>query len=286
MKNVHFLLITGFAIALLSCATTSPGKPETSKIKHADISEIFDGVEGTFVLYDRNEDWTFRYNDSRAAERFSPCSTFKIPNSLIGLETEILEDAEFVIPWDEQKYPKEPWWDEILLPRGKDWARDHELRTAFAESVVWYYRELATRIGEEKMNRFLETFDYGNRDTSDGLDVFWLTGSLKISADEQIAFLKKLYFEQLGLSPRTTEIAKEVFVQERGDDYTLSAKTGTGGDEENNMAPIAWYVGYVEKGENVYFFALNLTGEDIMDVVDRRDSLAREILVRFGLISL
>ena len=230
-------------------------------------------------MYDVRKDTYFRYNPKRAARRFSPCSTFKIANTLIGLETGAVPDEKTIVKWDREKHPREDWWDEVLKPMGIDWARDHNLTTAFAQSVVWFYRDMANRIGREEMGTFLERFDYGNRDMSGGLDAFWLESTLEISADEQVEFLKKVQDEKLGLSARTMEIARRVFVAEEGDGYTLRAKTGSGSGGDGEY--LGWYVGWIERGEDVYVFAFNLSG-DTPDIQKKRVPLARAILEELG----
>ena len=132
--------------ALLGCSSASPQIAEpirtASANKVIDLSTHFDGLEGAFVLYDQNAGTYLRHNPQRCALRLSPCSTFKIANTLIALDTNIATGADFVIPWDQQRDPEEPWWKEL----GLDWAKNHTLETAFRNSVVWYYREIARRI--------------------------------------------------------------------------------------------------------------------------------------------
>jgi len=254
-------------------ATREAGSP-------AQLEEVFGEVDATFVLLDGETGGKITYDPERAAHRYSPCSTFKIPNTLIGLETGAVEDASTIYRWDSSKHPKEEWWDEVLVPMGLDWARDHDLRSAFSQSVVWFYQDLANRIGPERMGEFVERFGYGNRDISGGLDTFWLVSSLEISANEQVEFLRKVQTNELGLSERTVRIAREVFERERGEGYALFAKTGSGnlGDES-----IGWYVGWVEKGDAAFCFALNVIGE-AEEVRGERVALARAALVELGVL--
>ena len=109
-----------------------------------DLSGFFKGINGAFVVYDLKNDRYVRYNERRCRQRFSPKSTFKIPNSLIGLETGVIRDAEFVIPWNQEKYPPQANWNQEPFIH---WGSDHTLRSAIKYSVVWYYRELALRVG-------------------------------------------------------------------------------------------------------------------------------------------
>jgi beta-lactamase class D len=213
-----------------------------------------------------------RHNPSRARTRFLPGSTFKIPNTLIALETGVAPGADFEIAWDESLRPTSGFW-------AKSWSQDHTLRSALQNSVYWYYQELARRIGSERMQLYLDQFEYGNKSMAGGLDQFWLHGDLRISPDEQVRFLQRLYSGELGVSGKSTEILKDLLVLEDGGDFRLSGKTGTVG-----VAPgreLAWLVGYVERGERVFLFALNVEGEEVWErwgQPDERLELVRSIL--------
>lgn len=239
-----------------------------------EISSYFKGRPGTFVLHDLRRGDYLRHDAARAAERFTPFSTFKIPNSLIGLETGVIKDADFEIKWDEKKYPANnaafaAWW------------QDQTLRTAFQRSAVWYYRELASRVGAERMKALVDKLDYGNEDTSGGLDRFWLGSSLKISADEQVEFLKQFYKEELPVSKRSAAIVKEIMKLEETPEYRLSGKTGGGPLAEGRY--LGWFVGYLEAKGDVHIFALQIEGPTFASVRDERIRLTKQILSDRGL---
>jgi beta-lactamase class D len=262
-SNSSMIWIAGF----LACAT--------GQAADRDLAPYFLGLKGTFVLYDSAKRSYVRYNPARAGERLSPCSTYKIPNSLIGLETGVVRDAAFVIPYDAKRDPQQPGWN-------PEWPRDHDLRSAFRFSVVWYYQEVARRVGAERMKNFVHQFGYGNEDTSGGIDRFWLGRSLLISADEQVAFLQRFYEDRLGVSARTTGIVKDIMLADQGAGWKLSAKTGAcRGDKAE---AVVWYVGFVEKAGNVFYFALNLGGQDMDKLIPLRITKAREILEGLGVI--
>jgi beta-lactamase class D len=253
--------------------------PQATPIQAQDLSPFFKNTTGAFVLYDSKNDHFIRYNESRCRERFSPKSTFKIANSLIGVETGVIRDAEFVIAWNRQKYPPQDNWNQEPFVH---WAQDQTLRSAIKHSVAWYYRELALRVGLQKMKQFVTKFDYGNKAISGPIDNFWLDGSLRISANEQLEFLKAFYKAQLPVSRRTTEIVKDILKLEQTPTYRLSAKTGGGSISERVY--IGWFVGYVETKENVYFFATNIEGANFAEIRDKRVELTKQILVRLGIL--
>jgi beta-lactamase class D len=230
------------------------------------------GLQGTFVLLDGRTGRFLRSDPERARTRFLPASTFKIPNTLIALETGVAPGPDFALSWDPKAVPREAWWPD-------SWARDHTLATALPNSVVWFYQEVARRIGPDRMKSWLNRFDYGNRDLSGGIDRFWLDGGLRISPDEQVDFLRRFYFGKLPVSERSTRIVKDLLVLEETPAWRLSGKTGWAGSVKPQ---IGWLVGYLERGKDVYFFATNL---EIRKDEDRNARLAvtKAILRDLGL---
>jgi beta-lactamase class D len=196
-------------------------------------------VEGSFVLYDNNAKEYIIYNQPQINQKFIPASTFKICNSLIGLETGVIKDENFMIRWDSIK-------------RSPAWNKDHTLKTAFEVSAVWYYQELARRVGGEKMKFWLDKAEYGNADTSGGIDRFWLSGGLRITPEQQIEFLKRLHDDKLPFSQRSMDIVKKIMIVKDTAGYIMRAKSGWSHQDGKD---IGWYVGYVESGDNVYYFA-------------------------------
>jgi len=196
-------------------------------------------VNGAFALYDsRNEKYIY-YNKSQFNEAYTPASTFKICNALIGLETGVIKDENFVIPWDSVN--RNPVWD-----------KDHDLKTAFKNSTVWYFQELAKKVGEEKMKYWVEKAYYGNATITGGIDKFWLSGDLRISAAQQIDFLKRLRNNQLPFSQRSMDIVKNIMIEKDSMQVIIRGKTGWGGQANID---IGWFVGYIETKDNVYYFS-------------------------------
>jgi beta-lactamase class D len=244
-----------------------------SSVTEKDFSRYFEGKAGTFVVYDQTADKYIVHNPKRANTRFSPFSTFKIPHSLIALETGVIENVDKIYRWDREKYPRQGWWP-------KQWDGDHNMRSAIKYSVVPFYRETAGKVGRDRMENWILRLRYGNEDISSALDSFWLGGSLKVSAMEQIDFLRKFYHSELGIGSRATRMVKEILVQEERDGYRFSAKTGagTGFRKDKPEKALGWYVGYVEKGKNVFFFAMNLEGENFTEVLEPRFIITRAVL--------
>lgn len=231
-------IILSFLIIVL----LSSGKQKQSVELRNDFKKYYDqyNVEGSFVLYDQNKDKFTFYNQQQFKNEFPPSSTFKICNSLIGIETGVIKDENFIIPWDSTVY-----WN-------SKWNTDQSLKSAYKNSTVWYYQELARRVGGERMNHWLKKANYGNADTSGGIDLFWLKGGLRVSPEQQIDFLKRLHDNKLPFSKRTVDIVKSIMIAKDTLDYVIRAKTGWA-DEEKRI--VGWYVGYVEKNGNVYYFS-------------------------------
>jgi len=202
-----------------------------------------DDVKGTFLLYDLKKDQYLVYNPKRSKQGFLPASTFKIFNTLVGLETGVV-DTSVLIRWDGVRR-----WN-------ADWNKDMRLKAAFQLSCVPCYQQIARKVGTERMKEWLQKANFGNMDVQESnIDTFWLTGDSRISPFEQVDFLRRIYKNELPFSKNTVETFKNIMIAERGEDYVLRAKTGWTVQGKQN---IGWYVGYVEKEDNTYFFALNI----------------------------
>jgi len=138
-------------------------------------------------------------------------------------------------------------------------------------SVVWVYQQFAKEIGEQNAQTYLERINYGNKMVSGGNGAYWLEGDLKISAYEQIAFLKKLYKNELPFKIAHQRLVKDIMIIEAKRNWILRAKTGWSGE-------IGWWVGWVEWPQGPVFFALNIdTPKKTLDLPNR-ELIAREIL--------
>jgi len=251
-------------LALALCSTAFSQRT----VVRNDLHKIFEqvGVSGSFSMYDEKKNEFVLVNPKQFKQQFIPASTFKICNSLIGVETGVIPDENYVIPWDSVKRNIESW------------NADQDLKSAYRNSCVPYYQELARRVGAARMKFWLDTLGYGNADISGGIDVFWLTGGLRITPEQQINFLRRLRAEQLPLSPRTMQIAKGIMIEEETPSYHLRSKTGLGDRGEES---IGWYVGYVEKDDRAYFFATCIqSAKPGKDFAQLRKTLTRKILAR------
>jgi len=235
-----------------------------------EIKTYFDKyqVKGTFAFFDNAQAHFTIYDTAAYRKRYCPASTFKIVNSLIGLETGRIFDEKMTIPWDGVKrdFP--------------DWNKDLTMEEAFAVSAVPYYQEVARRIGRDTMQYWLDTLSYGNKDISGAIDSFWLNNTLQISPDEQLGLVKRLYFGQLPFQKRTQEIVKKVMLRESNTLYQLSYKTGWTRSSGRN---IGWIVGWIEENRHPYFFVLLAESPDpTYDMMNKRQELLKDLLKHYG----
>ncbi len=170
----------GLAAAPLSLTTVS----ET-----VDFQQHFQAleVEGSILIYDLKANRTFQYNAHRNRTAFPVASTFKIPNSLIALETGVIPNELALLTWDG------------ITRELPVWNRDLNLKEAFKHSAVWFYQVLARRTGHDRMKQWIEAIAYGNQTigTPENIDQFWLNGTLQITPQGQVDFLRRLYANEL-----------------------------------------------------------------------------------------
>jgi len=248
------------AILFFSCTSnkTHPNKKDEKstefRIVISEFNTIIEStdVKGSILIYDF-ENNKYYSNDFQWAEKGNlPASTFKIPNSIIALETGIVEDDSTLFKWyGEKRYLK-------------NWEQDLIFKQAFHYSCVPCYQEVARKIGEKNMSKHLNKIDYGNMKVDSlNIDSFWLKGESRINQFQQIDFLKRFYNSELPISKRTEMIMKRMMVIEHNSIYKLSGKTGWSIKNGNNNG---WFIGYVETQNKTYFFASNIEPKKQFDM--------------------
>ena len=263
--NKWIVGITALIVFGLSACSVNKAKLDN------DLKQYFDAknVDGAFTMLNNADGQITVYNMALDTTRFTPASTFKILNSLIGLETGVITSDTMVIPWD--KVERE----------NANWNKDLGMKQAFAVSAVPYYQEVARRIGKDTMQHWIDSLSYGNKKISGAIDQFWLNNTLKISPDEQLGFMKKLYFDQLPFRKSVQQMVRAAMLREDNTAYKLSYKTGYGFDEGNNS--IGWVVGWIEENNHVYFFCtLTKAPGDPAGFSDSRIAITKDILKRYG----
>jgi beta-lactamase class D len=240
---------TSLILAIAAMLPTAAGADaERAFSAFADIT----GADSTCIaVYDVNDDRYLVHGLEQCEERLSPCSTFKVPNALIGLETGVLGGPGDRKAWDGKRHSREVN------------NRDHDLASAIRHSVVWYFQDVALDIGPERMQAWLDAFEYGNRDITGGQDRFWLSSSLQISAFEQLRFMAALDAEALPASPENQAIVKEMLEQDEnlpdGLDGAVYGKTGSC---IGKPVDHGWFTGFYHHDERKYAFAVNVKGDN------------------------
>lgn len=243
------LLIASLTVAgLIGPATAQPRAiPHPEWAKHFQAEGIAPS-DGALVLYDEARDIWHRFNPARCATGYLPASTFKIFNTMAGVEAGIIPDAGFHLDWDG-------------VPRQvPDWNQDLDLTQAFRVSAVWFYQAIARGVGPERMQAYLTREGYGNASMEGGLTTFWLTGSLRISPDAQIDFLRRLRHGRLGFPAEAQALTREVMRNSETPSGTVYGKTGLASGVEGQ--DIGWWVGYVDTPKGNWYFALAIATRD------------------------
>jgi len=233
------------------------GLPLFAWCADAEIAKLFSDrkVQGTLVLTSLYSSDSWVHDDVRANTPFVPASTFKILNALIALDAGAIDESE-VLKWDGTE-------------KGIDaWNCDQTLETAFQSSCIWFFQEVALRVGKTRYRKVLDEVGYGTAIPGPDLESFWLEGDLKISATAQVEFLKRLYRKELPFRPSSYDTVQKLMILEQTPAYVLRGKTGWG----QKVSPqIGWFVGYVETNGKTWIFATNLDITKPEDARHRRD---------------
>lgn len=236
--------------------------PTPSERERADWAHLFTQAKATgclVVLDARDGAETLHVvNRERAERRYTPASTFKVPHSLFVLDAGLLRDEFQVIKWDG------------VQRRVPAWNADQDLRSAMRHSALWVYERFARELGEKRETDYLRKTGYGNAQAT-GKAPFWVDGDLAISALEQVAFLQRLYRNQLPFEVAHQRLVKDVMVNEAGPDRILRAKTGWSGR-------LGWWVGWVELPNGAVFFAINIDTPNREADLGKRQAVVRAVL--------
>ncbi|WP_339235806.1 BlaR1 family beta-lactam sensor/signal transducer [Oceanobacillus sp. FSL W7-1281] len=221
---------------------------KSEQTNEEDLSSYFQNYEGSFVLYDMQEDAYHIYNEDQSTLRVSPDSTYKIYSALFGLEENIITTEQSTIEWDGSEQPYDQW------------NQDQNLETALNRSVNWYFQEIDQELGTDSIQSYLSRIHYGNQDISDRTNPYWLESTLKISPVEQVELLQAFYTNRFDFQEEHIQAVKDALQMGQKDGASLYGKTGTG--NVNGKDINGWFVGFVETETNTYFFATNIQDED------------------------
>lgn len=264
-------------IILIICVTLSfsgcfnQKETETSNSTQTiekDFDDCVDGATASIIFYNDKQKEYWLDNKTGTETYYSPCSTFKIISTILGLENSIITDENSKMQYSGYNYPLDSWNQNLTLEQ------------AFKSSCVWYFKQIIDKIGQDSVKDFLNKLDYGNCDVSEwdgsGLNPtsdtngFWIESSLKITPKEQVDILCKIFEGKTKISAENISIAKKIMLLSSDKDYLLYGKTGSG---VNN----SWFVGFFEEENERWYFAVHLEDKQNVSGKDARDVAIRVI---------
>lgn len=261
-----FLQSTAISLAgLVLWPGKTRGEPEQSVDLEAEF--VRRDLTGTFVHLNLATDRLTVASSARAQTRFIPASTFKVPNSLIAIETAAVSGPDEMFEWDGKP---------ALV---KDWQRRMPVSEAIRVSNVPVFQQIARRVGLKSYEQWLDKLGYGNANPGTVVDNFWLDGPLTISAIEQTSFLAALALEELPMSKATQATVKSMLLLEEKGGRRLFGKTGW---VWSTTPQVGWWVGWVEGQGRIDTFALNIDMTSEQDLAKRME-VGRALLARMGL---
>ncbi|MFZ4398495.1 MAG: class D beta-lactamase [Bacteroidales bacterium] len=240
---------------------------KSQKIFKQELQLIIDSsnVDGSILVYDPQKQLYYSNNFKWAEIGKLPASTFKIPNSIIALETGIVKNEKTIFKWNGEKRKLAVW------------EKDLSFQEAFHLSCVPCYQEIAKKLGVRRMKDFLLKFNYGKMEVdSNTIDLFWLEGDSKINQFQQIDFLMRFYNSELSIKKRTERIMKGLIIIDHNASYTVSGKTGWSIRNGNNNG---WFVGYIESDAKHWFFAINIEPHQAFNM-DMFPMIRKEIAIK------
>lgn len=193
--------------------------------------------------------------------RVTPASTFKIALSLMGFESGFLIGVNA---------PVLPFKQGYLDWGGANWTQPTDPTRWMKYSVVWYSQRITAALGVKELQRYAETFGYGNADFSgdpgknNALERAWISSSLKIAPLEQVTFLRNLINRKLPAAPEALSLTMAIVeTTPASGGWVISGKTGSAYPRQadgsfDRAKSWGWFVGWAEKdGRWLVFARLN-----------------------------
>jgi beta-lactamase class D len=263
---VRYGLLSVFLMNLEACAIArSPYRKPTAVVSEQrkwSVSPLhFEKLDGCLIIYNlKTKKIEKLVGEQQCRKRVAPCSTFKVPLSVIAFDTEVIKDENTLLKWDGVDHG---------IP---SWNRDHTATGWMRESVVWYSQELTPKIGADRLQDYLKKFHYGTHDISGGLTTAWLTqapfidgkpkNTLLINAHEQLDFMKKLWTNTLPASQRAIDLTKKLtFIETSPKGAIINGKTGSGFFKSPRFR-LGWFIAHIQQGEEEFISVLTFTDKE------------------------
>lgn len=257
MSKIKYLV--GFALLLVMVSLTISACRNVRIKEHQEWKAYFeknDIQDACFEIYDNNKEIASYFNKARCAERMTPGAVFDIFNALTALSSNVALDEQFKLGITDSMTGMT---DSLTLVQ------------AFKQENSAYFEQLATLIDSQKMQFSLDTIQFGNRQMGGALGRFYKNGHLKITADEMVGFMKRVYHGELpAFDQRSIRLVQGMLLKETGTNEKLYYRYA---DIPQNDSTLHWLVGYMEHTEvlknpktgkddyipHPYFFAMNFT---------------------------
>jgi beta-lactamase class D len=258
--HITFALFAFVILALNACSVNK------AKIDN-DLKSFFEEkkVEGCFTMLDNATGEIIVYNMGLDTMRFLPAETFDVLNGMIALHTGVLTDEKMNLS--------------IKNLDSNNVSKNVNITEAFKSNSVPFFQQVAKNIGQDTLQSWVDSVSYGNKNIGEQLDRVGINNSLKISPDEQLGFMKRLYFELLPFRKSVQISMKELMVMNDNTDYKLSYKTGAGKNPKNEN--IGWMIGWIEENRHVYFF-VTLLKSNKEEVNKNTVEITNSILSHYG----
>ena len=250
IKTILFPVLMGLVVFCPAQNISKPGNnvnPEETISVRTGFNKYFDACNssGCVVIFNNNQkQWITNDSVLMKSEKL-PASSFKIMNLLIALETGVIRDENEIFIYrgetDTAKYGFRP-----------ETYRNMTVKEAFEISTVWVFADVAEKVGRENYSHYFNLCSYGNNNLTEPGTDFWNFGPFGISPLNQVQFIRSLHTGNLPFSTRNMEKVKQIMLTEKTDNYAIHAKTGWTREGGVNTG---WWVGYIETGEGVWFFA-------------------------------
>lgn len=242
MKNLNITLLPALFLFLSTASATAPK------------SDTFKDMKGCFLLYNlKTQKFDKIIGEATCRERFPACSSFKVPLAVMAFDSGVLKDENVVLKWDGVKDSR------------PEVNQDHNAKTWMRDSVVWFSQRITPKLGTQKFQKYLTAFKYGNEDFSSGITTAWLNSpsdpnGLKISAYEQVEFMRKLWTNTLPVSHRSMELTRDItYLETSPKGFKLNGKTGSGFYDKEKKVNLGWFISHIQKGDQEYIAVTTLS---------------------------
>lgn len=249
MKFLYGLLLTCCSLVVLSSCSTNNVHDRKDWTHYFTDKEI----AGSIMLHNTALNTFEICNIQGTQNRYSPAASFNIMLALTGLETGVVSDTNMV------------WRDSLDRPVEGIGAGE-TMGEAFRASDEAYFREISRRVGKARMQFWLDSVKYGNMAIGLHVDRFWQDNTLKISPDEQLGLLQKLYYGKLPFQSRSQRLVKQLLLREKTEKYAISYVAGNTRYAEKQ---VGWIIGWVEEKKRPHFFVINVETPGTYELIDR-----------------